>query len=171
VQVRLSFRDADSHPIEHDKAACRERGEPVANAERVHLFTLERTIRVFHYPAHEALLGEWVSLCTPQFRTALWRATEEAGRLGTKSWLADLTRDPGVPSQADLKWIETDLAPFGVRTGVLALVNIHGASALARMGSRRWAKSANANGMLTYDCVSLDDALELAAQVARGQAA
>ena len=42
---------------------------------------------------------------------------------------------------------------------------------LARMGSRRWAKTASDNGMLTYDCVSLEDALELALQVASGKAA
>jgi hypothetical protein len=143
----------------------------LSGAQRVHVFTVERTIEVFHYPAHKALLGEWLSLCTPQFRAALMRANEEAGRLGAKSWLVDLTRDPGVPSAPDLKWIETDSVKSSVRNGVRAVINIHGASALARMGSRRWTKTASANGMLTYDCVSLDDALELAAQVANGKAA
>src|SRR5688572_4179915 len=96
-------------------------GEFVADAEGVHVFTVERTIRVLHYPAQKALLGEWLSLCTPQFRAALTRANEEAGRLGAKSWLVDLTRDPGVPSQGDLKWIETDCAKLSVHYGVRAV--------------------------------------------------
>jgi hypothetical protein len=137
----------------------------------VHLFTVEKTIKVVHYAAQKALVGEWESLCTPQFREALARAVKEAGRLGAKSWIVDLTRDPGVPTQADLKWIDSDCAQLSVDNGVKAVINVHGASALAKMGSRRWTKSASDNGMLTYDCASLEDALEIAATVASGNAA
>jgi hypothetical protein len=136
-----------------------------------HLFTIEKTIKVVHYPAQKALLGEWESLSTPQFREALTRAVNEAGRLGARSWIVDLTRNPGVPTQADLAWIDTDCAQLSVRNGVKACINVHGASALAKMGSRRWSKAASDNGMQTYDCASLEAALELAAQVASGKAA
>jgi hypothetical protein len=39
------------------------------------------------------------------------------------------------------------------------------------MGSKRWSKSASDGGMSTYDCASLADALQLAADVASGKAA
>jgi len=135
------------------------------------LFTIEKTITVVHHAAQKALVGEWVSLCTPQFREALIRAIDEAARLRAKSRIVDLTRDPGVPSQEDLQWVETFNVGNALSKGVTACINIHGASALARMGARRWTKSASDQGMLTYDCTSLDEALEIAAQVASGKAA
>ena len=140
-------------------------------AAGVHLFTIEKTIKVVHFPAQKALVGEWESLCTAQFRAALMRSMDEAKRLGAKSWIVDLTRDPGVPSQDDLKWIETFNVPNALRKGVTACINVHGASVIAKMGARRWTKSASEQGMLTYDCANLEEALEIAAQVARGEAA
>jgi hypothetical protein len=143
----------------------------MAAAAGVHLFTIEKTIKVVHYPAQRALVGEWESLCTPQFRDALMRSMNEAQRLGAKSWIVDLTREPGVPSQDDLKWIETFNVANALRKGVVACINVHGASVIAKLGARRWNKSASDGGMLTYDCASLDEALEIAAQVASGRAA
>ena len=143
----------------------------MAAAAIAELFSIERTIRVVHHPSQRALVGEWESLSTPQFREALTRAVSEAGRLGAKSWIVDLTRDPGVPTQADLHWIATDCVHLCMDQGVRAVINVHGASALAKMGSKRWTKSASDNGMLTFDCASLEDALEIAAQVASGKAA
>lgn len=135
-----------------------------------HVFTIERTLTCTFYPAQKAMHAAWVSLCTPQFREALVRGLNECGRLGAVSWLVDLTADPGVPTQADLAWIETDTRPITFSNGVRAVINIHGASVIAKMGSRRWTKSASENGMLTYDCTSLEDALALAAEVASGKA-
>jgi hypothetical protein len=34
------------------------------------------------------------------------------------------------------------------------------------MGAKRWSKSASDNGVATYDCASMDEALEIAAEVA-----
>jgi hypothetical protein len=76
-------------------------------AARIHLFTIDGTIRVFHFPVQRALVGEWESLCTPDFREALMRAIDEAKRLGAMSWIVDLTANPGAPSQEDQKWVET----------------------------------------------------------------
>ena len=143
----------------------------MAGSAGVHLFTIEKTIKVVHYAAQKALVGEWESLCTSQFREALTRAIADAGRLGAKSWIVDLTRDPGVPTQADLKWIETDGAQLSLDNGVQAVINVHGASALSKMGARRWSKSATDKGLMVYDCATLEDALEIAAQVADGKAA
>jgi hypothetical protein len=137
----------------------------------VHLFTVERTVRVLHYAPQKALVSEWESLCTPQFREALMRGMDECQRLGAKSWIIDMTRDPGVPSQDDQNWIETFNAENAVRKGVVACINIHGASALARMGARRWSKSATDKGLVVYDCATLEEALEIAAQIAAGKAA
>ena len=143
----------------------------MAKSVGVHLFTIDKTITVTYYAAQKALVGEWVSLCTPQFREGLMRAMDEGERLRVKSWVVDLTRDPGVPSQEDLRWVETFNVGNALSKGITACINIHGASALARMGARRWTKSASDQGMITYDCDSLEQALELAAQVASGKAA
>ena len=137
----------------------------------VHLFTIERTLSVYHHAPQKALVSHWESLCTPQFREALMRGMDECHRLGAKSWIIDMTGDPGVPSQEDQSWIETFNAENAVRKGVKACINVHGASALAKMGARRWSKSASDKGMLTYDCSSVEEALEIAAQVAAGKAA
>lgn len=135
------------------------------------VFTIEGTIRVEYHPGERALVGHWISLCTPQFREALERAMAAAGRLGAVSWLVDLTENPGVPSQADLAWIESTAVALARKNGVRAIVNVHGQSKIASMGSKRWSKSATDGGMSTYDCASLIDALQLASDVAGGRAA
>lgn len=135
------------------------------------LFTIDGTIEVAHHPAERALVGGWLSLITPQFREALEKAMAEAGRLGALTWIVDLTRNPGVPSQADLQWIEERAVFLAKRAGVRAIVNVQGSSTVAKMGSKRWSKSASDGGMSTYDCTSLPDALQLAADIVAGKAA
>jgi hypothetical protein len=133
-----------------------------------HLFTIDGTIKVTHYAAQKALVGEWESLCTPNFREALMRAMDEGQRLGAMSWIVDLTRSPGVPSQADQKWVETFNIGNALSKGVVACINVHGSSAVAKLGSRRWTRSAGEQGMITGDCSTLEEALKMAAQVAGG---
>ena len=135
------------------------------------IFTIEGTIRVEHHPGERALIGYWQSLCTAQFREALERAMAESGRLGAITWIVDLTENPGVPSQADLAWIESRAVLLANKNGVRAIVNVHGQSKVASMGSKRWSKSATDGGMSTYDCASLTDALQLASDIAAGRAA
>lgn len=135
------------------------------------VFTIEGTIRVDYHPGERALIGHWQSLCTPQFREALERAMAQAGRLRAVSWLVDLTENPGVPSQADLAWIESTAVALAKKNGVRAIVNVHGQSKIASMGSKRWSKSATDGGISTYDCASMVDALQLASDVASGKAA
>jgi len=135
------------------------------------IFTIEGTIRVDYHPGERALIGHWQSLCTGQFREALERAMAESGRLGAVTWIVDLTENPGVPSQADLAWIESTAVMLAKKNGVRAIVNAHGQSMVASMGSKRWSKSASDGGMSTYDCASLVDALQLASDVAAGRAA
>jgi hypothetical protein len=135
----------------------------------VHVFTIPKTIELYFHPREKGMHALWLSLSTPDFRTAIERGLDECGRLGAKTWIVDLTREPGVPTQADLRWLENDTAPITQRNGIAGLVNIHGASAIAKMGSRRWTKSASDNGMAVYDCASLDDALALAAEIANGK--
>jgi len=135
----------------------------------VHVFSIPKTIDVYFHAAEKAMHAAWISLSTPQFREALERGLNECGRLGAKSWIVDLTREPGVPTQADLAWIENDSREITFRNGVTAVINVHGASALAKLGSRRWTKAASDNGMITCDCASLDEALALAAEVASGK--
>ena len=138
-------------------------------AARVHLFTIDGTIKVWHYPTQRALVGEWESLCTASFREALMRSMDEAHRLGAMSWIVDLTRNPSVPSQDDQKWVETFNVGNALSKGVLACINVHGASAITKLGSRRWTKSAGEQGMITADCSTLEEALKVASQVASGE--
>ncbi len=133
------------------------------------LFRIPGTIVVEHHPQQRAVLARWESLSTPQFREAMMRGLSECGRLRAKSWLVDLTRNPGVPSQADLTWLLTDAAPPTLDSGIRAVINIHGNSALAKLGSTRWSKSASEGGLVTCECRSLADALELAAEVVDGK--
>jgi len=135
------------------------------------LFEIDGTISVEHHPGERALVGAWQSLCSPHFRQALEKAMSEAGRLGTLTWIVDLTRNPGVPSQADLNWIEERAVFLAKRAGVRAIVNVHGSSNVAKMGAKRWSKSASDGGLSTYDCGSLADALQLASDIAAGKAA
>ena len=134
-----------------------------------HLFTIDGTIKVYHYAAQRALVGEWESLCTPNFREALMRAMDEGQRLRAMSWVVDLCRNPGVPSQDDQRWVETFNVGNALSKGIIACINVHGASAIAKLGSRRWTKSAGEQGMITGDCSTLEEALKMASQVASGE--
>ena len=75
----------------------------------VHFFSVERTVRVYLHAQQKALVSIWDSLCTPQFREALMRGMDECQRHGAKSWIVDMTGDPGVPSQPTLGDMDTAL--------------------------------------------------------------
>jgi len=135
------------------------------------LFSIAGTVSVTHHASEKALVASWQAMTTPHFRDGLERGLAECGRLGATSWIVDLTQNPGVPSQADLGWIESHCVGLCKRHGIIAVINIHGTSAVAAMGAKRWSKSASNGGMSTFDCISLADALALAADVASGKAA
>jgi hypothetical protein len=124
---------------------------------------------VVHYPEQKAALAGWESLSTPEFREAMKGGLAACGRVRAKSWLVDLTRNPGVPSQADIEWITTGAGPLALQNGLRAVINIHGTSTLAALGASRWSKSASRGGLVTCECRSLADALELATEVAEGK--
>jgi hypothetical protein len=137
----------------------------------VSLFRIDKVIECVHYPEARAVVAHWESLSTAECVAAIQRGSEECRRVGAKTWIVDLTQNPGVPSQSDLRWMETEGVALAKRNGLTAVINVHGESAVAAMGSKRWTRGASAGGMTTYDCKSLDDALELAAQIASGRAA
>jgi len=133
------------------------------------LFKIPGTIAVEHFVVQRAVLARWESLSTGDFRNALGRGLAECSRLRAKSWLVDLTKNPGVPSQTDLGWLTSEAGPLVVESGIRAVINIHGASTLATLGSKRWSQSASQGGLVTCECRSLADALELATDVANGK--
>lgn len=133
------------------------------------LFRIPGTIVVEHFAEQKAVRAGWESLSTAQFREALRRGLAECGRLRAKSWLVDLTKNPGVPSQADLDWLRNEAGPLVIDSGIRAVINIHGASALAKLGANRWSKGASEGGLVTGDCSSLDEALAAAADVVEGK--
>jgi hypothetical protein len=142
-----------------------------ASVAGVVLFRIPKTMEAVHHPEARAVVARWESLCTPDCCAAIERGSDECRRLGAKSWIVDLTRSPGVPSQADLEWMGTTGVALARKNGVLAVINVHGESRLASLGSKRWTKSASDGGLATYDCQSLEDALALAADVAAGRSA
>ena len=125
----------------------------------VFLFRIDKTIEVTHHPEARAVVAHWESLCTPDCRAAIERGSEECRRLGAKSWIVDLRRNPGVPSQEDLHWMGTAGVALAKKNGLAAVINVHGESALASLGSKRWSRSASEGGLASYDCHSLEDAL------------
>jgi len=135
------------------------------------LLSVPKTVILIHHPEAKAIVARWLSFATPQFREAAERGFVECGRLGVLSWIVDLTANPGVPSQADLAWVETVAVGLVKRNGVRAIINVHGSSAVTAMGPKRWNKGASDGGLTTYDCHSVSDALALAADVAAGRAA
>ena len=137
----------------------------------VPLFSVPKVVEVVFRPEARAVIAHWDSLCTPEARKAIERAADECKRGGAKTWIVDLTRNPGVPSQEDLVWMGTSGVTLARKSGLVAVINVHGESALASLGSKRWTKGASDGGMSTYDCKSLADALQLATDVAAGRAA
>ena len=137
----------------------------------VFLFSIPKTIECVHYPESRAVVAHWESLCTPECVAAIERGSNECRRVNAKSWIVDLTQNPGVPTQEALHWMGTTGVALAKKNGVVAVINVHGGSALASLGSKRWTKSASDGGLVTYDTQSLSDALALAADIAAGRAA
>ena len=137
----------------------------------VSLFRIDKVIECVNHPYARAVVAHWESLSSAECTQAIERGIQECGRVGAKSWIVDLTQNPGVPTQDALRWMETRGVALCKKHGVVAVINVHGDSALASMGSKRWSKGASDGGLVTYDCKSVADALELAEQVASGKAA
>lgn len=136
----------------------------------VTLFSVPKAVTVTHHPEAHACMATWTSLSAACFREAVTRGITECGRLGAKSWIVNLTaKDPGVPSQEDLRWIETDCLQLAKDNGVVAVINVHGVSRVATMGAKRWNKMISDGGLSTYDCSTVSDALALASQIHEGK--
>jgi hypothetical protein len=133
------------------------------------LFRIPGTITVTHYNVQRALVAGWESLSTPSFREAMIRAVSECARLRVKTWIADLTKNPGVPSQADLDWLKTGAKQPTADSGIRAVINVLGKSTLATMGANQWSKGAAAGGLVAQDAHTLEEALQLASDVAEGK--
>jgi hypothetical protein len=134
------------------------------------LFSVPKAVTVTHHPESHACMATWSALSAPCFREAVTRGLTECGRLHCKSWIVNLTApNPGVPSQADLAWIASECIQIAKDNGILAVINVHGVSALASMGAKRWNKMVSEGGLTTYDCQTVSDALALAAEIAAGK--
>ena len=134
------------------------------------LFSVPKAVTVTHHPESHACMATWSDLSAPCFRDACTRGISGCRALRAKSWIVNLTEpNPGVPSQSDLRWIESDLIPIAHDAGVLAVINVHGASAVASMGAKRWNKLVTGGGLTTYDCATVSDALALAKEIGEGK--
>ncbi len=130
------------------------------------LFEVPGTVIVEHYPRQRALVAAWESVRTSRFREVVERGLTECARLAMRCWIADLTRCPDLPREDDALWIETTAAPSCIRRGLRGLINIHGSSPMASIGARGWTKAVREDGLATFECRTLEDALALAAEVA-----
>jgi threonine dehydrogenase-like Zn-dependent dehydrogenase len=134
------------------------------------LFSVPKAVTVTHHPESKACMATWSDLSAPCFREAVSRGLTECGRLHCRSWIVNLTApNPGVPSQADLAWIQNECIQIAKDNGVVAVINVHGASRVASMGAKRWSKMITEGGLTTYDCQAVSDAMALAAEIAAGK--
>lgn len=63
------------------------------------------------------------------------------------TFIADvLTGDPGVPSQADAKWVAAGCGGLSQQAGVVALVSVRRRRAIASLGTKRLRESVDARG-------------------------
>ena len=142
------------------------------NTTSTMLFSIPKAVTMTHHAEAKACMATWVALSSPHFRDAVTRGLSECGRLGAKSWIVNLTgKDPGVPKQADFAWVSSDGLDIAKRNGVRAVINVLGASKVAAMGAKRFSKIVTEGGISTYECTTVADALQLAADVAAGRAA
>ena len=136
----------------------------------VTLFSIPKAVTVTHHSEVKACMATWEALSSPKFREAVERGLHECGRRDAKSWIVNLSgKNPGVPKQADIKWIETDAIEIAKRNGVVAVINVLGPSAVATMGAKRWSKLVSEGGLAAYDCASVTDAMALASEIAAGK--
>jgi len=134
------------------------------------LFSVPKAVTVTHHPEAHACMATWSQLSSPCFRDAVTRGLNEAGRLYCRTWIVNLSGEsPGVPTQADLKWVETDCVQIAKDNGIVAVVNVLGPSAVATMGAKRWNTMISAGGLTTYNCGTVQDALALATEIASGK--
>src|SRR5262245_61166150 len=109
----------------------------------VFLFRIPKTIECVYYPESRAVVAHWESLSNGDAVAAIRRGSDECRRVAAKSWIVDLTQNPGVPTQEALQWMATEGVDLAKKNGLAAVINVHGDSALASLGSKRWTKGAS----------------------------
>ena len=138
----------------------------------VTLFSVPKAVTVTHHPAAHACMATWSRLDAPCFREAVTRGLAECARLGAKSWIVNLTaKDMGIPSRADLEWIESECLQVARDNGIVAVINVHGVAHDKTEDAERWNKLVSNGGLTTYDCSTVSDALALATEIFEGKVA
>jgi hypothetical protein len=133
------------------------------------IYNMPGVLQVDYDATKRAAIAHYTKLGVPTIREAIEKGLAAAGNAGARTWIIDLTLKPGVPTQPDAEWIGTVAVALVKKNNIKSVVNVHGASAIARMGSARWTKSATEADLPIYDCDSMADALEIAGRVAAGQ--
>jgi hypothetical protein len=133
----------------------------------VELFSVPKILTVTHYPEERACVARWRMLSTPRFRELVTRTMHECARLGVLTFIADVSwGDPGVPSQADAKWVAGGCDGLSRESGVIALISVRSSSAIASLGTKRLRESVDSQGGSAHECATLEQALMLAAEIA-----
>lgn len=135
--------------------------------ESVELFSVPKVVAVTHYPDVRACVTTWLQLATPRFRELVTRALNQCAELGVLTYIADISvGNPGVPSQADAKWVAAGCAGLSPASGVVTVVTVKSASMIATLGTKRLRESIGARGGSAHECASVEEALEIAREVA-----
>jgi hypothetical protein len=74
--------------------------------------------------------------------------------------------NPGVPSQDDARWVAAGCSGLSPASGIVAVVTVKSGSTVASLGTKRLRESVDARGGSVHQCSSVDEALEIAAQIA-----
>jgi hypothetical protein len=134
----------------------------------VELFSVPKILTFTHYPEARACVARWRMLSTPRFRELVTRMMNECARLGVLTFIADVSwGDPGVPSQADAKWVAAGCDGLSREAGVTALISVRTSSAIAALGTKRLREGVDSQGGSARECATLDEALSLAMEIAK----
>lgn len=133
----------------------------------VELFTVPKLLTVTHHPDVRACVATWLQLSTPRFRELVTRAMNRCAELGVLTWIADISvGNPGVPSQADARWVAAGCGGLSAASGIIAVVTVKSQSLVATMGTKRLRETVGARGGSVHECGTVGEALELAAEIA-----
>jgi hypothetical protein len=132
------------------------------------LVDIPKVLTVEYYPEHKAVVAHWHSFTRGNVVEGIEQGAKAAGKLGVKSWVIDLTEAPGVPTQVDQSWLANNGHSLLISQGIVAIINIVGDSAMAKMGAHRWSETADKMGIHIFNTISLAEGLLLADKVSQG---
>jgi len=126
------------------------------------LFDVQNVVETGWDPATGIVLVRWITFTGHDHLRPCLQAQMQVVGQGARVLIVDAADAAGVPSDEDQDWFGQVVFPFYRQHGLSALINVQPRSALTRLGTRRWSRTASGFGFDIIDCSSLDHAYELA---------